>query len=58
LSRKGYVGFKEQLKEIMPGVDIDRSTLWKKAREDKHGNIPDPKAAEKAKLIVSLLTLF
>lgn len=58
LSRKGYVGFKEDLKEIMPGVDIDRSTLWKKAREDKHGNIPDPKTAEKAKLIVSLLTLF
>ncbi|CAL8169003.1 unnamed protein product [Prunus armeniaca] len=27
----------------MPWVEIDRSTLWKKAREDKHGNIPDPK---------------
>ncbi|CAL2228482.1 unnamed protein product [Prunus armeniaca] len=27
----------------MPGVEIDRSTLWKKARQDKHGNIPDPK---------------
>ncbi|KAL6269496.1 hypothetical protein ACE6H2_026407 [Prunus campanulata] len=54
LSRKGYVGFKEDLKEIMPGVDIDRSTLWKKAREDKHGNIPDPKTAEKAKLIDDL----
>ncbi|CAL8117843.1 unnamed protein product [Prunus armeniaca] len=35
----------------MPGVEIDRSTLWKKARQDKYGNIPDPKVAEKAKLI-------
>ncbi|CAL8135630.1 unnamed protein product [Prunus armeniaca] len=38
----------------MPGVEIDRSTLWKKARQDKHGNIPDPKVAEKAKLIDEL----
>ncbi|CAL2228499.1 unnamed protein product [Prunus armeniaca] len=39
---------------------IDRSTLWKKAREDKHSNILDPKVAEKAKLIqkqVSEVTL-
>ncbi|CAL2247857.1 unnamed protein product [Prunus armeniaca] len=35
----------------MPRVEIDRSTLWKKARQVKHGNIPDPKVAEKAKLI-------
>ncbi|CAL8136232.1 unnamed protein product [Prunus armeniaca] len=38
----------------MPGVEIDRSILWKKARQDKHGNIPDPKVAEKAKLIDEL----
>ncbi|CAL9006867.1 unnamed protein product, partial [Prunus brigantina] len=38
----------------MPGVEIDRSTLWKRARQDKHGNIPDPKVAEKAKLIDDL----
>ncbi|KAI5334545.1 hypothetical protein L3X38_024678 [Prunus dulcis] len=35
-------------------VEIDRSTLWKRARQDKHGNIPDPKVAEKAKLIDEL----
>ncbi|CAL2238649.1 unnamed protein product [Prunus armeniaca] len=58
LSRKGYAGLEDQLEETMPGVEIDRSTLWKKARQDKHGNIPDPKVAEKAKLIVSLHTLF
>ncbi|KAI5343501.1 hypothetical protein L3X38_011377 [Prunus dulcis] len=38
----------------MPGVEIDQSTLWKKAREDKYSNIPDPKVAEKAKLIDEL----
>ncbi|KAI5338313.1 hypothetical protein L3X38_017584 [Prunus dulcis] len=35
----------------MPDEDIDRSLLWKKAGEDKQGNIPDPKVAEKAKFI-------
>ncbi len=54
LSRKGYVGLEDQLEETMPGEEIDRSLLWKKAREDKQGNIPDPKVAEKAKLIISL----
>ncbi|CAL2276862.1 unnamed protein product [Prunus armeniaca] len=38
----------------MSGVENDRSTLWKKAREDKHDNIPDPKVTEKAKLIDEL----
>ncbi|KAI5350762.1 hypothetical protein L3X38_003653 [Prunus dulcis] len=54
LSRKGYAGLEDQLEETMPGVEIDRSTLWKRARQDKHGNIPDPKVAEKAKLIDKL----
>ncbi|CAL9018694.1 unnamed protein product [Prunus brigantina] len=44
----------DQLEETMPGVEIDRSTLWKRARQDKHGNIPDAKVAEKAKLIDDL----
>ncbi|VVA34686.1 PREDICTED: PRUPE_2G155700, partial [Prunus dulcis] len=48
---KGYVGLEDQLEETMPGEEIYRSLLWKKAREDKQGNIPDPKVAEKAKLI-------
>ncbi|KAI5333386.1 hypothetical protein L3X38_023517 [Prunus dulcis] len=54
LSRKGYAGLEDHLEETMPGVEIDRSTLWKRARQDKHGNIPDPKVAEKAKLIDEL----
>ncbi|KAI5330014.1 hypothetical protein L3X38_029411 [Prunus dulcis] len=40
LSRKGYAGLEDQLEETMPG--------------DKHGNIPNPKVAEKAKLIDEL----
>ncbi|VVA26141.1 PREDICTED: PRUPE_6G193600, partial [Prunus dulcis] len=44
LSRKGYAGLEDQLEETMPGLD----------RQDKHGNIPDPKVAEKAKLIDEL----
>ncbi|KAI5350075.1 hypothetical protein L3X38_002966 [Prunus dulcis] len=54
LSRKGYAGLEDELEETMPGVEIDRSTLWKRARQDKHGNIPDPKVAEKAKIIDEL----
>ncbi|VVA38367.1 PREDICTED: PRUPE_6G193600, partial [Prunus dulcis] len=54
LSQKGYAGLEDQLEETMPGVEIDRSTLWKRARQDKHGNIPDPKVAEKAKIIDEL----
>ncbi|CAL9011915.1 unnamed protein product [Prunus brigantina] len=45
---------KEFESETILGVEIDRSTLWKRARQDKHGNIPDPKVAEKAKLIDEL----
>lgn len=37
----------------MPEEDIDQSTLWKKGREDKNGNIPDKKTVEKALRIVS-----
>ncbi|CAL2255603.1 unnamed protein product [Prunus armeniaca] len=39
LSRKGYAGLEDQLEETMPGVEIDRSTLWKKARQDKDGSL-------------------
>ncbi|BBH05508.1 hypothetical protein Prudu_016913 [Prunus dulcis] len=41
LSRKGYAGLEDELEETMLG-------------QDKHGNIPDPKVAEKAKLIDEL----
>ncbi|KAI5337461.1 hypothetical protein L3X38_016732 [Prunus dulcis] len=35
LSRKGYAGLEDQLEETMSGVEIDRSILWKRARQDK-----------------------
>lgn len=39
----------------MHGVEeLDRSVLWLKAREDKKGNILDPKVADKARKIVSI----
>ncbi|CAL2230849.1 unnamed protein product [Prunus armeniaca] len=55
LSRKGYVSLEDELEETMPSEEIDRYLLWKKAREDKQGNIPYPKVAEKAKLIESVM---
>ncbi|CAL2229426.1 unnamed protein product [Prunus armeniaca] len=39
LSRKGYAGLEAQLEETMSRVEIDRSTLWKKARQDKDGSL-------------------
>ncbi|BFG40997.1 hypothetical protein CerSpe_272710 [Prunus speciosa] len=54
LSRKGYAGLEDDSEDTMPRVEINRSTLWKKARKDEHGNIPDPKVVEKAKLIDEL----
>ncbi|CAL8091637.1 unnamed protein product [Prunus armeniaca] len=55
LSRKGYVSLEDELEETMSNEEIDRYLLWKKAREDKQGNIPYPKVAEKAKLIESVM---
>ncbi|KAI5350534.1 hypothetical protein L3X38_003425 [Prunus dulcis] len=51
---KDMLDWRINFSETMPGVEIDRSTLWKRARQDKHGNIPDPKVADKAKLIDEL----
>ncbi|CAL9010589.1 unnamed protein product [Prunus brigantina] len=57
LSRKGYVGLEDQLEETMPGEEIDQSLLWKKAREDKQGNIPDPKDDLKKQVSEGTLTV-
>ncbi|BBH05185.1 hypothetical protein Prudu_016502 [Prunus dulcis] len=58
LSRKGYAGLEDELEETMPGVEIDRSTLWKRARQDKHGNIPDPKEASLLNIVDQACALF
>ncbi|CAL2276864.1 unnamed protein product [Prunus armeniaca] len=52
LSRKGYVGLEDELEETMPSEEIDRSLLWNKAREDKQGNILNPKVAEKTSMFL------
>ncbi|XP_016648314.1 PREDICTED: uncharacterized protein LOC107880729 [Prunus mume] len=57
LSQKGYVGLKDELEETMPGEEIDRSLLWKKAREDKQGNIPYPKDDLKKQVSEGTLTV-
>ncbi|CAL2227824.1 unnamed protein product [Prunus armeniaca] len=57
LSRKGYVGLEDELKETMPGEEIDCSLLWKKAREDKQGNIPDSKDDLKKQVSDGTLTV-
>ncbi|KAI5313404.1 hypothetical protein L3X38_042578 [Prunus dulcis] len=37
-----------ELEETMPEVEkLNRSTLWKRARQDKQGNIPDPKCGRR-----------
>ncbi|BFG35157.1 hypothetical protein CerSpe_214310 [Prunus speciosa] len=57
LSRKGYVGLEDELEENMLGEEIDRALLWKKAREDKTGNIPDPKDDLQKQVSEGTLTL-
>ncbi|RZC87979.1 hypothetical protein C5167_004157 [Papaver somniferum] len=56
LSRKGYAGLVEQLKqkEGFSFDELDRSILWKKAREDKSGVIPHDATRERVKTIDKL----
>ncbi|KAI5351548.1 hypothetical protein L3X38_004439 [Prunus dulcis] len=42
----------------MPGEKIDRCRLWKKAREDKQRNIPDPKDDLQKQVSKGTLTIF
>ncbi|KAI3994717.1 hypothetical protein MKX01_002333 [Papaver californicum] len=56
LSRKGYAGLMEQMKqkEGLSFDELDRSMLWKKAREDKSGVIPHDATREREKLTEQL----
>ncbi|KAI3894350.1 hypothetical protein MKW92_026967 [Papaver armeniacum] len=53
LSRKGYAGLMEQLKKKgeLSSDGLDRSILWKKATEDKNGNIPHDATKERVEKI-------
>ncbi|KAK9933083.1 hypothetical protein M0R45_020292 [Rubus argutus] len=42
LSRLGYIRLEEKLRKKLPdGEEIDRALLWKKARENKNGEIDE-----------------
>lgn len=52
LSKKGYAGLKEELKESLGEKYIaDRSFLWTKARENKDGEFDDDEIKEVAKKV-------
>ncbi|KAJ6842819.1 uncharacterized protein M6B38_256520 [Iris pallida] len=52
LSKKGYAGLKEELKEQLGEKYInDRSFLWTKARENKSGEFDDDETREVAKKV-------
>ncbi|XP_042465813.1 uncharacterized protein LOC122048287 [Zingiber officinale] len=58
LSRKGYIGLEAELREkklIAENEEVDRSILWRKAREDKSSNITNMEIAEVAEKIDDLL---
>ncbi|XP_042460666.1 uncharacterized protein LOC122044204 [Zingiber officinale] len=58
LSRKSYIGLEAELREkklIAENEEVDRSLLWRKAREDKSGNITNMEIAEVAEKIDDLL---
>ncbi|XP_062015019.1 uncharacterized protein LOC133731647 isoform X2 [Rosa rugosa] len=47
MSRKGYANLQEELSESTPIEELDRATMWIKARQDKTGSFNGP-AIEKA----------
>ncbi|XP_042444003.1 uncharacterized protein LOC122029117 [Zingiber officinale] len=58
MSRKGYIGLETELRQrkiFREDEEVDRSLLWRKAREDKSGNITNTETAEVAEKIDDLL---
>ncbi|PRQ37919.1 putative transposase, Ptta/En/Spm, plant, transposase, Tnp1/En/Spm [Rosa chinensis] len=53
MARKGYANLQEELSESTPIEELDRATMWIKARQDKTGSFNGPvieKAAEKIEI--------
>ncbi|KAM2554568.1 hypothetical protein TB2_018676 [Malus domestica] len=48
MSRKGYANLEAELKKTMPEGELDGHLLWKKAREDRKGNISNVTIGEQA----------
>ncbi|XP_040361933.1 uncharacterized protein LOC112164156 [Rosa chinensis] len=42
MARKGYANLQEELSETIPIEELDRATMWVKARQDKTGNFNGP----------------
>ncbi|XP_024163760.1 caldesmon-like [Rosa chinensis] len=54
MSRKGYAGLREELSKIEPEKEIDRATLWVKARQTKQGTFKHDVIKETAEKIETL----
>ncbi|XP_040367463.1 uncharacterized protein LOC112179893 [Rosa chinensis] len=54
MSRKGYAGLEDELSESMEEEEIDRATLWIKARQTKQGTFKDEETKQCAEKIVTL----
>ncbi|XP_061987927.1 uncharacterized protein LOC133706413 isoform X2 [Rosa rugosa] len=48
MSHKGYANLEAELSESVPESELDRATMWIKARQDKHGNFKDSEVEQKA----------
>ncbi|XP_040364380.1 uncharacterized protein LOC121049956 [Rosa chinensis] len=54
MSRKGYANLMEELSESVPLEELDRTTMWIKARQDRNGNFKQPEVEKKAEKIEHL----
>ncbi|XP_040367479.1 uncharacterized protein LOC112180552 [Rosa chinensis] len=54
MSRKGYANLMEELSESVPLQELDRATMWIKARQDRNGNFKQPEVEKKAEKIEHL----
>ncbi|KAM5546536.1 hypothetical protein ABKV19_002361 [Rosa sericea] len=58
MARKGYANLQEELSESTPIEELDRATMWIKARQDKTGSFNGPVIEKAAEKIVSPATGF
>ncbi|KAK9947973.1 hypothetical protein M0R45_003566 [Rubus argutus] len=54
MARKGYANLQEELSETLTEEELDRATMWIKARQDKNGNFKQEEVEQKAKKIIKL----
>ncbi|PRQ58873.1 putative Ulp1 protease family catalytic domain, putative transposase, Ptta/En/Spm, plant [Rosa chinensis] len=54
MARKGYANLQEELSESVPLEQLDRATMWIKARQDRNGQFKQAEVEETAKKIENL----